>query len=163
MAIDVLGGDFGKAVAVMKMSWSGKPLSLVIGRGFFRSEEISLGRISGAERVTDENKASLLKGAKWATVGWILAGPLGAIAGALLGGKKRTVVYMVTLSDGRQMLCQSPLDDYKAVLVAAMTMPRGVSSGQSLLEDEHRRAMQDKMDEEVMGFLRQLEGEHSSE
>ena len=129
MMIDVLGGDFGETMATTKTSFSGKLIELIVVKGFLKSEKISSGQIRNVEQVSEENKTSLLKGAKWAAVGGLLAGPLGVLAGGLLGGKKRKVLYTITLSDGRQMLCKSGPEDYQTLLVASLDTPGSPEKG----------------------------------
>lgn len=48
----------------------------------------------------------------WGAAGALLAGPLGLLAGAVLGGRGRDVVFVAILKDGRKLLAQTDAKTY---------------------------------------------------
>ncbi|WP_433664134.1 hypothetical protein ACQPW1_19600 [Nocardia sp. CA-128927] len=59
-------------------------------------------------------------------VGAVTLGPVGALAGALLGGKGKDVTFILTHEDGRKMLATNTSKQYtklQAILFAFETIP----------------------------------------
>ena len=64
--------------------------------------------------------------AAWATVGALAFGPLGLLGGFLLGGKKKTVCFAVTLKDGRRFLAECDQASFKSVVAASFRASKAV-------------------------------------
>ena len=62
--------------------------------------------VSEMQELTEENKVKVLGAAGWGTVGALVAGPVGLLAGMVLGGRGSNMVIAVTFKDGRKALLQ---------------------------------------------------------
>ena len=56
----------------------------------------------------------------WGVVGAALIGPVGAIAGIILGGNKKDVTFVVEFEDGRKLMGTSDSKSYQKVIAAKM-------------------------------------------
>ncbi len=65
---------------------------------------IDLNTIQSLTIITEENKKKVLGTLSGAGAGMVLLGPLGAIAGMLLGGNKKLVNIAIKLQDGRNFV-----------------------------------------------------------
>ena len=54
----------------------------------------------------------------WGAAGAILAGPVGLLAGAMLGGRGKEVVFVAVLKDGRKFLGQTDSKTFAALKAA---------------------------------------------
>jgi hypothetical protein len=54
----------------------------------------------------------------WGAAGAILAGPVGLLAGAVLGGRGKEVVFVAVLKDGRKFLGQTDSKTFAALKAA---------------------------------------------
>ena len=75
------------------------------------AQDVTKNCISGFERLDIADEATGLKvlgAAGWATAGAVLAGPLGAVVGGILGGMGKSVTFIAKFSDGRTMMGQVP-------------------------------------------------------
>jgi hypothetical protein len=63
----------------------------------------------------------------WGAAGAALLGPVGLLAGLLLGGKKDEVTFVAKLNDGRKLMGVMEKKDYSVVLQSAMS--RGFNPG----------------------------------
>ena len=62
--------------------------------------------VSEMQELTEENKVKVLGAAGWGAVGALVAGPMGLLAGMVLGGRGSNMVISVTFKDGRKALLQ---------------------------------------------------------
>jgi hypothetical protein len=65
---------------------------------------IDLNTIQSLDVITEENKKKVLGTITGAGAGMLLLGPLGAVAGMLLGGNKKLVSMAIKLQDGRNFV-----------------------------------------------------------
>ncbi len=79
----------------------------------FLGETISIKELKTIKIVTEENIKTLGGTAGWATAGAVALGPVGLLAGALLGGKKKEVTFIATFRDGRKMLASTDSHTFK--------------------------------------------------
>ena len=98
--ITVHAGDFMKG-GEHSFSWGAFNMKQ---RGKFLPENIPLKRLASVEVASEQNVKKLAGTAGWATVGAITLGPVGLLAGALLGGRKKEVTFIAEFKDGRRML-----------------------------------------------------------
>jgi hypothetical protein len=106
--IKVLAGDF-----TGDGSYSGGRITLrprdrpspahrMVVRDFFESVEVA----------AQHNVVKVGGAVGWGAAGALLAGPLGLLAGAVLGGRGRDVVFVAVLKDGRRFLAQTDAKTY---------------------------------------------------
>jgi len=69
--------------------------------------------IIAVEQVTDENKNSVLGKAGWGTLGAVALGPVGMLAGLLLGGKSKEICFACKLSTGESFLVSGSVSDFQ--------------------------------------------------
>jgi hypothetical protein len=64
--------------------------------------------------VADENSVKRLEGTiGWGAIGALLLGPVGLLAGLLLGGKRTEVTFVAKFENGEKMLATTAKDTYK--------------------------------------------------
>lgn len=85
-----------------------------------RGETISAARIASLEIADEETTRSFLGTAGMAALGTVLLGPVGLLAGALAGGKKKSVTFIAEFNDGRQLLATTDSGTFTAIRAAVM-------------------------------------------
>lgn len=98
--IDVHAGNFKKGLEHQYLR--GKLIMKNNGR-FFR-EGISLSEVSTIEIATEESVVNLGGAAGWGIAGSVLLGPVGLLAGLILGGRGKDVTFACVFKDGRKFL-----------------------------------------------------------
>ena len=99
----VIGGGLPNG-AEISSSIFGK-YTLEIPEGFFKSREVSLNdHLVAVEHITEENKYSILGKAGWGTLGAIALGPVGLLAGLVLGGNSKELCCACKLDTGEEFL-----------------------------------------------------------
>lgn len=58
------------------------------------------------EPADERSGVKVFGAAAWGTLGAVLAGPAGLIAGAVLGGRGQRVVFVATFNDGKHLLAE---------------------------------------------------------
>lgn len=112
----ILGGDFKPGpVGITKNYISGSLNRL--NWGWFTSYKAK--DISSVEIVTQDSETSLLRAGAGVAIGAILLGPIGAIVGGLLSGKKNVTILQVTFADGKSALMQANTKEMTLMLGAA--------------------------------------------
>lgn len=88
-------------------------------RGNCKTEEINLkGNIDKIEVVTEESKKKFIGTAGWGLVGATALGPLGLIAGALVGGNKKEICFVCYLKDDRKFMAIADPGTYQEIVAA---------------------------------------------
>lgn len=82
---------------------SGQLLICIPGK-WFKKEKIDIEEVASVEQVTPETARTLTRTAGWAIAGALVAGPLGAVAGGWLLGRKSDVTFLCHLKDGRRFI-----------------------------------------------------------
>jgi hypothetical protein len=93
----VIEGDFMKGTLI-SLSFSGR----VILGNWKRLDITNL--IDKAELITTENKISIMSVAGWGILGALIFGPVGVLAGAILGGRRKQYGIICYLKDGRKFM-----------------------------------------------------------
>lgn len=102
--IKVLAGDFSKGDA----SYSFGMITLKTKEHSFLGENMKVKDTFEAVEIATEESAVKLGGAVgWGAAGALLAGPVGLLAGAVLGGRGKDVVFVAKLKDGRKFMGQT--------------------------------------------------------
>lgn len=95
---------------------SSKKTGLFLERstGFLQTEQIILtNNLASIEQITEENKNSILKKAGWGTVGGLVFGPIGLVAGLWLTGKGKEISMACELKSGQKFVANVDIEAYK--------------------------------------------------
>jgi hypothetical protein len=113
----VHAGDFGDG------DGSFAPLSgmfrLPIEGKLFAQVKVYKAKIEDVQLGTEENVKKLSGAVGWGLVGGALLGPVGLLAGLLMGGKSKNVVFIVRFKDGRKLLASGESKTFTAIQAAA--------------------------------------------
>jgi len=114
MTIKVHAGDWGETTAGFGPGWTGK-YRIIFPKGVFATgnQYFVDTDISSCEVVTEENKKRLLGTAGWGAAGAVLLGPVGLLAGLLLGGKGKDVTFVCEFKDGKRILATTDDKTFK--------------------------------------------------
>jgi hypothetical protein len=106
--IKVLAGDFtgdgsySDGRITLRPKEQPSPAHRMVVRDFFASVDVA----------AQHNVVKVGGAVGWGAAGALVAGPIGLLAGALLGGRGRDVVFVATLKDGRRFLGQTDSKTY---------------------------------------------------
>ncbi len=99
----VIGGGLPNGTEISSSMFGSYTLS--VPEGFFNSRKISLNdHLVAVEHITEENKYSILGKAGWGTLGAIALGPVGLLAGLVLGGNSKELCCACKLDTGESFL-----------------------------------------------------------
>lgn len=101
--IKVLAGDFIKTDG--EYSWGS--LILKTEEHSWFGETIPLSQLDTVDIATEENVKKIGGTVGWGAAGAIILGPVGLLAGLLLGGKKKEVTFVAKFKDGRKLMAQT--------------------------------------------------------
>ena len=103
----VIGGDWpaGNGAQIRTSLW-GKPKTITLHKGFFRKDRLSVADITAVESVAKENETSTAGKIGWGTAGALALGPVGLLAGAIMGGNHNKTTLLIRFKDGRAALLQ---------------------------------------------------------
>ncbi len=97
-----VAGDFPEGTLGQE-HWGNFGLVLPTEKIWSIPESINLNEmVENVEILTEENKHKLLGKAGWGLIGLATFGPAGALAGLLLGGKKKEIAFVCHLKDGKK-------------------------------------------------------------
>jgi len=113
--ITVHAGDFHKGDAQLTLDC----LHLKSDAHPWPGESISLTLLETVEVATEENVKKLAGTVGWGMAGGMLLGPVGLLAGLLLGGRKKEVTFVAKFKDGRKLLATTDSATYKKLAAAA--------------------------------------------
>ena len=112
--IKVHAGDFiGEGSYVLGM------FSLKTKMHSFIGESIPGSSLDSVEIATEENVKKLSGTVGWGLAGGVLLGPVGLLAGLLIGGKKKEVTFVAKFKDGRKLLATTDSKTFTNIQVAA--------------------------------------------
>jgi hypothetical protein len=113
-----LAGDF-KAVGFIDAAFFMKAhLHVTYKGGPFLGERIELNQIAEAT-VADEESVKRIGGTVgWGVAGAAILGPVGLLAGLLLGGKSKDVTFVAVLKDGRKFMATCSSKEWKQIIAA---------------------------------------------
>lgn len=95
----------------------GDGLKMSVPGRWFR-ETIPLACITSVEIASEENVARIGGALGWGAVGAAALGPVGLLAGLVLGGQGKDVTFVCRLSDGRAFLATAPSAVYTRLAAA---------------------------------------------
>jgi hypothetical protein len=118
-AVKVLAGDFrhnsGNSFMFGIMTLMPKSSSMWALAG--KSYKIKTD-IRSASIADEAHGIKVFGAAKWATVGAVVAGPVGAIIGGILGGSGSKVVFVAEFTDGNKLMAQVDKDVWLKIQAA---------------------------------------------
>jgi hypothetical protein len=98
--IKVHAGDFLKQDGRLSFG----SLVLLTEKNNFLGEAIPLNRLETVEVASEESVKRVGGAIGWGAVGALALGPVGLLAGMLLGGKGKDVTFVAKFKDGRKLL-----------------------------------------------------------
>ena len=81
-------------------------------------EAIPLTELEVVDVASEENVKKLGGTVGWGAAGAVLLGPVGLLAGLLLGGKKKEVTFVAKFKDGRKLLATTDSGTYTKLQAA---------------------------------------------
>ena len=103
--LQIHAGDFNKGKGSITIEKGICTITPARGDAFFaKSHTISGVQIKTLAVASEENVKNLEGTVGWGIAGAALLGPVGLLAGLLLGGKNKEVTFIMKLIDGRKML-----------------------------------------------------------
>lgn len=113
--IKILAGDFLEGNG--SFTWGS--FTLRTRKHNFSGETISANQIETIDIATEENVKKLGGTVGWGLAGAAILGPVGLLAGLLLGGKKKEVVFIIKFRDNRKLLASSDIGTYTKIQSAS--------------------------------------------
>lgn len=71
--------------------------------------------VKSAELITQENKSSVGSKLGWGAAGAVLLGPLGAVAGVLIGGNQTEVCFAAEMQDGKRLVATCSIGAWQSI------------------------------------------------
>jgi len=98
-SLKVHAGDWGKGSGSY-----GLGIFLLPQSGAWKQDSIPSSHLAEVDVASEESVKRLGGAAGWGAVGGVLLGPVGLLAGMLLGGRGKDVTFVAKLKDGRKLL-----------------------------------------------------------
>ena len=98
--IKVLAGDFLEGDG--QYSWGS--LTLKTEEHSWAGETIPLSQLDTVDIATEESVKAIGGTVGWGAAGAVILGPVGLLAGLLLGGKKKEITFVAKFKDGRRLM-----------------------------------------------------------
>ena len=86
---------------------------------FDQPQRIPLSKVAHVETASEESVRKLGGTVGWGAAGFVVLGPVGLLAGLLMGGKRTEVTFVAKLTDGRKMLATTDAATFKKLAGAA--------------------------------------------
>lgn len=118
-AIKVYGGDFlaGEGTYTLGV------LSLPTKAHTVLGESIAADQLQTIEPITQENHKQVVSTAAGAAIGAVVAGPIGALVGALASGNRTRVGFVATFFDGRALVGATDANTFAKLCAASLAKP----------------------------------------
>jgi hypothetical protein len=111
--LNVLAGDFTKGEGQLALN------NLILPTERAPSgEAVPLSDLAAVEIATEETARDIVGTIGWGAVGAVVLGPIGLLAGLLLGGKKKEVTFIARFKDGRKLLASTDSGTYTKLLAS---------------------------------------------
>lgn len=81
-------------------------------------ERIPLSQLASVEVASEENAKRMVGTIGWGAAGALALGPVGLLAGLLLGGKKKEVTFVAVFKDGRRLLATTDSSEFTKLRAA---------------------------------------------
>ncbi len=114
--IKIHAGDFPKGDAAMHFNQIVLPWQP--GDGFFGGKTIGLADLEEIDVASEESVKRIGGTIGWGAAGALVLGPVGLLAGLLLGGKKTEVTFVAKFKGEKKMLGSTDSKSYKTMMAA---------------------------------------------
>lgn len=111
--IKIHAGDFPKGDATMHFDQIGLPWQAGDG---FTGKTIALAELEEIDVASEESVKRVGGTIGWGAAGALVLGPVGLLAGLLLGGKKTEVTFIAKFKGDRKMLGSTDSKTYKTMM-----------------------------------------------
>lgn len=112
--IKIHAGDFPKGDATMYFGQITLPWQK--GDSFFGGKTIALSDLEEIDVASEDSVKRIGGTIGWGAAGALVLGPVGLLAGLLLGGKKTEVTFVARFKDNRKMLGSTDSKTYKSMM-----------------------------------------------
>ena len=112
-SIRVHSGSFGEGT---DSQFAGTSFIMKKRGYFFSRESIPASQVSSFEVLAAGEQTSMKGAAAYGVLGGVTLGPLGALAGAFLGGRTHQVLFRIKFRDGRGAVCSADFADVSKML-----------------------------------------------
>ena len=112
--LTIHAGDFRKG----RIEYYMRELRLIEATNPTRVKKFPLNELATVEIATEESVKRLGGTVGWGAAGALLLGPVGLLAGLLLGGRKKEVTFVARFKDGRKFLATTDPKVYRKLLSA---------------------------------------------
>lgn len=116
--IKIHAGDFYKGA---QHKYHFDTMILFSDRAKWMGEKIGTAEISTIEAASEDSVKRAGGTIGWGAVGAVALGPLGLLAGLVLGGKGKDVTFVATLKDGRKMLATTDSKSFTKLQAATFS------------------------------------------
>lgn len=113
--VTIHAGDYPTGGATLMMGVLSFPWQA--GDGLL-GKSVALNQLISVEVASEESVKRLGGTVGWGVIGATLLGPVGLLAGLLLGGKKTEVTFVAVFKDGKKMLASTDSASYKKFAAA---------------------------------------------
>lgn len=114
--IKVIAGDFLKGDS--QYTWGN--FSLRTKEHTIFGESISAKKVESITLASEESIKKLGGTVGWGAVGALALGPIGLLAGVLLGGKSKDITFIAVFKDGRKVMATTDVATYNKLLGATL-------------------------------------------
>ncbi len=87
-------------------------------KGFFSADSMSVRSLSEVEIASEDSVKRVGGTIGWGAVGGLALGPVGLLAGLLLGGKSKEVTFVAVFKDGRRIFATADAKTFKQLKAA---------------------------------------------
>ncbi len=117
--IKVLAGDFLEGDG--SFTWG--VFTLKTNKYFIVGEGIRANQVETFDIATEENVKKIGGTIGWGAAGAALFGPVGLLAGLLLGGKRKEIIFVVKFKDSRKLVASCDTKTYAKIQAAVLKNP----------------------------------------
>lgn len=114
-SIKIHAGDFGKVTAPITFGSIGFPDPY----NPFKVETRPISSLKAVETASEESVKKWGGTIGWGAAGAVILGPVGLLAGLLLGGKKTEVTFIAVFQDGKKFMGTTDSKTYTKLAAAA--------------------------------------------
>ena len=113
--VKILAGDF----LLGDSHFNGGKLQLRTKEHSFIGEQLPLSVLESVEMANEESVKKAGGTLGWGAAGAVILGPVGLLAGLLLGGRKKEVTFVAKLKDGRKFMATTDSGSFTKFQAAA--------------------------------------------